>query len=352
MANAKKTSKKAVTKRRSADRPKVVAITGALGFLGRRVLRRLEAVDDIERIVAIDVRDPVELVRREGESEDPAHILDAHHKVSAHMHDLAEVGSDRVLAEIFAREGVDAVCHLAFLSNPTHQQTLAHELETIGTMHVLHACRATSVRRLVSLSSTMCYGARPDNPAVLTEDDPLRAPARSSFLADKQDADRQVLRFAEQNPDVTCAVLRMGAMLGGSKTRNFWTRYFTRPAVTTVLGYDPMFQFLDADDAVGGIVTTLLSRAEGPLNLVGRGVLPLSHIVGRLGRRRVALPAGLATSALRALWTAQLIEMPPHFVSYLRWSWICDGSRLERETGFAPSRDIDAVLAHVNAEFS
>jgi len=344
--------RKPARKGRRAQGPRVVALTGAFGFLGRRLLHRLEADSDVERIVALDARSPLELARREGESEDPARYLERHHKVSAHQIDLAEAGTDGVLATIFENEGVDTVCHLAFLSNPTHQTDSAHELETIGTMYVLNAVRAAKVSRLVSRSSTMCYGALPDNPAWLVENHPLRGGKASRYVADKADADRQVQSFAEKNPKTRCTILRLGAMLGGSRTRNFWTRYFTRPVVPTVLGYDPLFQFLYSDDAVEGIYQSLKKGPEGAFNLVGRGVLPLSVVVERLGRRRMPIPAIAAASSLEALWSAQLVEMPPSFVDYFRWSWVADGSALERAIGFRPGRDIESVLDTVREEFA
>lgn len=332
------------SKASSARAPRSVAITGALGFLGRRLIHQLERDDRVERVVALDARHPVELLHADGTA--------VHPKLSAHQIDLTEAGTERELVDIFEREGVEAVFHLAFLSNPTHHLESAHELETIGTMYVLHAAEAVKATRVVSLSSTMCYGAHPDNPAWLTEDSPLRGQKGSRFVADKIDSERQLERFAERNPNTRCAVARLGAMLGGSRTRNFWTRYFTRPVVPTVLGYDPLFQFLHADDAIRGLHALLFSEAEGAFNLVGRGVLPLSHVIDRLGRRAVPLPAGLAEGALRTLWRAQLFEMPPRFLDFLRWSWVADGHRLHQATGFAPQHEITAVLDDVRAEFA
>ena len=93
----------------------------------------------------------------------------------------------------------------------------------------------------------------------------------------------------------------------------------------------------------------IVERAPtGVFNLVGRGVLPLSRITRGLGRRSLTLPAGIGRGALGALWSAQLGDLPPVLVDYIRWSWVCDGSRLERELGFAPTRttaDVVKLLA-------
>jgi UDP-glucose 4-epimerase len=351
MATPKKRASRASKKQAPRTGGEVVAVTGALGFLGRRLLATLGADLRVSRIIALDDRPPAELMEREGASADPRSTFEAHGKVSAFPVDLTEPNAETTLHGIFEREGVTRVCHLAFLSNPTHAVESAHELESVGTMYVLHAVQRAGVGRVVALSSTMTYGARPDNPVWMTEEHALRGGGQSAFVDDKIDADRQVMAFADKHPEVACAVLRMGAMLGGSRTRNFWTRYFTRPLIATVLGYDPLMQFLHADDAVRGIHTTLMSDVKGAFNLVGQGVLPLSTVIRRLSRRALPMPFGIGGFALGALWNAQLVEVPPGFVDYLRWTWLADGKKLKEATGFEASHDIENVLDAVLRDF-
>jgi len=351
MPSPKKRASRAKKMLPAATGSEVVAVTGALGFLGRRLMARLGADDRVARIIALDDRPPAELMEREGASADPRSTFEMHGKVSAFPLDLTEPNAETTLHGIFAREGVTRVCHLAFLSNPTHAVESAHELESVGTMYVLHAVQRAGVSRVVALSSTMTYGARPDNPVWMTEEHALRGGGQSAFVDDKIDADRQVTVFAEKHKEISCAILRMGAMLGGSRTRNFWTRYFTRPVIATVLGYDPLMQFLHADDAVRGIHTALMSEVNGAFNLVGEGVLPLHQVIRRLSRRALPMPFGMGGFALGALWNAQLVEVPPGFVDYLRWTWLADGKKLFDATGFVASHDIESVLDAVGRDF-
>ncbi len=327
----------------AAPDPRVVAVTGAFGSIGRRVVRLLEQDPDVERIVAVDVRNAMELAARDGEPTNPKSYLQAHTRLSAHSVDLTEAGADRELAAVLTAERAGSVIHLAFLSTPTHAHEMAHELETIGTLYVLRAAAEARAASLVSLSSSMCYGARPDNPAWITEEQPLRPPDHRG-LRDKAEADGAVLRFGEEHEDVAVAVARVGAVLGTAPD-HFWTRTFARPVVPAVLGYDPLLQFLLPDDAAEGIVALWKARARGAFNVVGRGVLPLSHVLTRLGRAPLYLPAGLGKSLVGALWSAQLVEMPKHFLDFLRWSWVCDGERLRKETGFSAAHDIATTLA-------
>lgn len=322
---------------RPAGSPRVVAVTGAFGAVGRRLLPLLEADPDIDRVVALDLR-PVAVAR----DVDPASFLAAHGKLSSHTLDLAQTGADRELADVLEREGAGALIHLALLSSPTHALEMAHELETIGTLHVLHAVAAARIGYLLSLSSAMCYGARPSNPAWITEDHALDPPPSRS-LRDKADADRQVRRFGDEHPEHVVAVARVGAVLG-SADDHFWTRLLGRRLVPAVLGYDPLLQLMVQDDVAGALHALLRARARGPFNVVGRGVLPYSHVLSRLSRVPLYVPPGLGRSLLGALWTAQLSDIPRHFLDYLRWSWVCDGERLRAQTGFTPAVDIATTL--------
>ncbi len=341
---AKKATKKPKTTTPRSERPqRVVAVTGAFGSFGRKVVARLEADPDVDRVVALDVRSGVHLGT---DGDDDTSILARHPKLSAHTLDLTTPGADRELADILLQEGAQSLMHLAFLSTPTHHMEMAHELETIGTHYVLNAASAAGISRLVSLSSTMCYGARPDNPAFLTEEHPLRPPPSRS-LRDKADADEQVRRFAAEhgagNDGVAVSIARLGA-LAPTAPDHFWTRLFSRRVVPAVLGYDPLLQLLHPDDGADAMLALWRSSARGAYNVVGASQLPLSHILTRLHRLPIYLPAKLGQSLVAALWSAQLVEMPQHFFGFLRWPWLCDDKKLRSTTGFFPRYDIESVL--------
>ena len=316
---------------------RVVAVTGAFGFFGRKLLARFEDDPEVDRVVAIDVRSGAHL----DEAGDGA-VFKRHPKLSAHSLDLTATGSDRELADILISEKAQGLMHLAFLSTPTHHMEMAHELETIGTHYVLNAAAAAGISRLVSLSSTMCYGAQPDNPAFLTEDHPLRPPPSRSLL-DKADADGQVRRFAAEHPEVSVAVARLGAMVPTAPD-HCWTRLLARPVVPAVLGYDPLLQLLHPDDGVGALWRLWQAEARGAFNVVGGSQLPFSHILSRLKKVPLYLPARLGQSLVAALWSAQLIEMPQHFFGFLRWPWLCDDSKIRSAAGFSPQHDIHSIL--------
>jgi len=67
-----------------------------------------------------------------------------------HRIDLTEPTADGRIAEILERERVEAFVHAAFRNEPTPDLETDHEVETIGSLHVMHACAAAKVRRLLS----------------------------------------------------------------------------------------------------------------------------------------------------------------------------------------------------------
>src|SRR5690606_25504288 len=94
----------------------------------------------------------------------------------------------------------------------------AHELESVGTLHVLNACRERPVAQFVLGSSTQLYGPRFDNPNFLSEGHPLRGLSDCPFLGDKIDAERQVADYARDHPQARVAVLRFAPLLGPTVT--------------------------------------------------------------------------------------------------------------------------------------
>lgn len=310
-----------------------VAITGADSFLGRNLIGLLEEDEGYPRIVALDVRRP----------------RTAGRKTRYYEVDLTHPGVEARIAEIFVAEEVDTLVHLAFLSSPTVAEAWAHELESVGTMHVLHACRQVPLSKLVMSSSTLLYGALPDNPNHLTESHPLRGIPGSRFLTDKIDAEKQVRRFAEASPECAVTVLRLAPVLGPT-VRSWVTRWLSRRAVPTLLGFDPLVQFLHEMDAVAAFKLALDRRAPGAFNIVGEGVLPISTVIKLAGRVSVPLPRSVLRTATSLLWMANLNEAPPHFIPFLRYVCVADGSAAERSLGFVPAFSTrEAVLDFAGA---
>lgn len=307
---------------------RVVAVTGANTFLGRNLVALLEEDPAVAKIVVLDLRHPSACGR----------------KTSFYEVDLTQSGVDSRMAEILNAEVVTEVVHLAFATSPTQAVAWAHELESVGTMHVLSACQQRRPRHLLMCGSTLVYGPHPDNPNYLNEQRPLRGMHGAHFVDDKLDAEQQLQRFAASVPDCATTLLRMAPMLGPT-IDNYVSRTLSRRAVPTVLGYDPLVQFLHEVDAVAALKLALDLQRPGTFNIVGEGVLPVSTVVHLAGRIALPVPYRIFRQLTSLLWTAQLSEAPPAFVAMLRYLCVADGQAAERELGFRPAYSTrDAVL--------
>ena len=313
--------------RRLDPEARVVAITGVRSFIGSEVLKRLEEDRRYTKILAFDVKKPDLPL-------DKARFF----KV-----DLTLPSADADLAEHLEREGCDTVLHAAFLSKPTHAAAWAHELEDIGTMHVLNACAEAQVAKLVLASTTLVYGAHASNPNFLSEKHELRGHPRSRFVQDKVAAEKQVQRFAAENKAARVTVLRLAAILGPT-IDNLFTRFFTRPIAPVMMGFDPLMQFLHEQDAVDAFKLALDVDVAGEFNIVGDGVLPYTTILAMMGKFPLPLPHALARALSQGLWAAQVFDSPPNFLDFLRFMCVADGSRARRELGFSPRHDIKTTV--------
>src|SRR5215210_8550376 len=127
-------------------------ITGGSGYIGSRLVELLSRRDDTESIVICDLRPPrakrprTEFVK-------------------------LDVRDRKAVRATLERAGADALVHLAFLLDPIHDEALMYDIDVNGTHNVLEAASDAGTRQLLVTSSAVAYGAFPDNPERLTEDD-------------------------------------------------------------------------------------------------------------------------------------------------------------------------------------
>ncbi|HEX3770058.1 MAG TPA: NAD-dependent epimerase/dehydratase family protein [Polyangiaceae bacterium] len=319
-----------------ATKGRCVAVTGASGFLGSNLIGMLEHDDRVRRIVAIDLKS--------------APLETGGEKTRLYEVDLTQPASEARVAEILADEQVDTLAHLAFLSSPTHATAWAHELESLGTMHVTVAAAHARVKKFVLWSLTWLYGARPSNPNFITEGAPLRAPASEPFFADKIAAEEQAAKLAQRAPEMVVTVLRTAPILGPT-VNNAVAAYLARKVVPTMMGFDPMVQFLHEADAIAAVHLAVMRDAPGVFNIVGDGVVPLSMAIRLAGRVTAPFPHPVAESLTGLGWVAQLVEAPPSFLKYLRFLCVADGRKARAEMGFRPAYSTrEAVVDFARAQ--
>lgn len=295
--------------RTPSTQPSCVAVTGLRTFLGRQLVGRLLERGGI-RVVGIDHQRPWGL---------PA-------SVRYHGLDLCRPTADGDVAEVLHEEGVEVFVHLAFRREPTPDLEADHELETIGSLHVLDACGSADVRRVVLASTTMAYGARADNPNYLTEEHPLRGHPAAHNVMNRVEVETLAHDWAQRDPARCLTVLRHCWMMG-PEHRDAVVRYFARPVVPMLLGYDPLLQLVHEDDCLAAFEHAILEPTPGAFNVVGRGVQPLSKLIRHAGKRALPVPAPLMQRLRHVPSYARTGDRPEGFYDYLRYLWVADGSK-------------------------
>lgn len=313
-------------------RPRCVAITGLDTFVGQRLADRLLGLPDPPRIVGIDLRRPLRLEGR----------------IAFRPVDLTHPTADGELAQVLADERVDVLVHLAFRSSPTPDLEYDHELETVGSLHVMHACSAAKVKRLVVASTTMLYGPHPTNPNFLDEDRQLGGHPPAHCIQNRVEAEQLLSSWAPRHPDVQVCVLRHCWVMGPTY-RDHVVRYFDRSVVPVVLGYDPLLQFVHEDDLLRVFEQATLEPWGGVFNVVGRGVLPLSTLLALAGKRALPLPGRLLYRLANIPSQGQSGDLPAGFFDYLRYLWIADGERGWRAFGEPTYSTKEAWISFVSA---
>ncbi len=256
-------------------------------------------------------------------------------RLSFHRVDLTEPTADTVVAEILDKERCDAVLHAAFFTDPHPDREYAHELEVIGSLNVMNAAAAAGVRKLVVTSTAQVYGPFPDNPNFLTEDHVLRAHPEGHAVQDRAEMEGLLRVFAERHPGIVVTSLRPCWVMGPSYD-SFVTRHFQSSRVTTLLGFDPLMQFLHEEDLLDAVELALTREVAGPFNLAGDGVLPLSTLIHLAGKRTWPMPHPLLFRLSYLAAVRRTGDPPAAFYDYLRFLWVLDTARAKRELGFQP----------------
>jgi UDP-glucose 4-epimerase len=300
-----------------------VLVTGAAGYLGGQLVESLaerKSHDgDPACIVASDVRDMP-----------PERRL---HGVEYAALDVRAPG----LGAVLAQHSIDTVVHLAAIVTPGRKSNREFEyaVDVLGTRNVLEACVASGVRRIVVTSSGAAYGYHADNPAWLSEDDPVRGNEAFAYSHHKRLVEEMLADYRRTHPALEQVVFRVGTILGET-TRNQITALFERPRLIAIKGSASPFVFIWDRDVSGAIEHAIFGGPPGIYNVAGDGALSIQEIAARLGKRCITIPPGLLRAVLAVLHPLGLSQYGPEQVDFLRYRPVLDNRRLKEVFGYVP----------------
>lgn len=247
--------------------------------------------------------------------------------------------------------GADAVIHLAWAFQPTHDSAATWRTNVIGGIRVFDAVAEAGVPALVYASSVGAYSPGPKDRAV-DESWPTHGWPGASYTREKAYLERVLDAFEARHPGVRVVRMRPGfifkresaqeqrRIFGGPLVPN--VRADLLPVVPDIPGL--RFQVLHTADAAEAYRLAALGDARGAFNLAADPVVGPAELAELLGARTVKVPATLARGGLWAAWHLSLVPASPGLFDAVLRLPIMDAGRARRELGWVPRHDAPAAL--------
>jgi len=300
-----------------------VLITGIAGGQGRLLARRL--LENFE-VCGVD------RVRWEG----------APRGVRVHTVDLRK----KKFEDVIRTELPSAIVHMGFVRHFRSDPKTRHDVNVRGTKQLLDHCVNHGVQKLVVVSSSYVYGAFPENPYFMDEDAPLSASRSYPEIRDLVEVDTLASAFLWRYPHIRTSVIRPVNVLG-YYVHSMIAQYLRQRRIPTVMGFDPMMQFLHEEDLSEAIALALDHGLQGVFNVVGPGEVPLHTAIRETGGRALSTPEPILRPLFARLFKLGMIPYPPGALDYLKFPITLSGSRFVEATNFRPLFGLEEIFHSV-----
>jgi UDP-glucose 4-epimerase len=241
----------------------------------------------------------------------------------------------RAAEDVFRKLRPNAVVHMGTVTSLDLSGEERYLINLGGTHAVFDHCRAYGAEHCIFVGRHTYYGAASDAPLYHVEDEPPMSLSTFPELADLVAADLYASTALWRFPDLATTVLRLCYSLGPSGHGTL-AAFLKGARVPTLLGYDPLFQFMHEEDVASALALVLEKRLRGVFNVVGPPPVPLSIVVHETGRRTLPLPEFAFGFALGRFG---LPKLPRGALGHIKYPVVADGSAFRHATGFAHAFD-------------
>lgn len=311
-----------------------IVVTGATGNVGTSVVKLLSEDPEVGSVLGLARRIPGWTPERTEWA-------------------AVDLASDRAdLGAHFA--GADAVVHLAWAFQPTHDPATTWRTNVLGSIRVFEAVAAAGVPALVHASSVGAYSPGPKDRAV-DESWPTHGWPDAAYCREKAYLERTLDIFERDHPGIRVVRMRPAFLFkresASEQRRIFGGRFLPGPAARPgALPFLPdvpglRVQALHTDDAAHAYRLAVRSDdARGPYNLAAEPVVDTEVLAEMFGARPVRLPRTAARSAIAAAWGLRLLPASPHLFDAVLRLPLMDCTRARVELGWRATRSATEVL--------
>ena len=252
-----------------------------------------------------------------------------------------------------ALQGIDAVVHLAWQIQPSHDAQVMTATNVEGSLRVVRAAAEAGVQHVVVASSVGAYSPGPKTERV-PESWPTDGIATSMYSRHKAEVERRLDRCEAERPGCTITRLRPGLIFQKEAASEI-ARYFLGPFVPVraltrahlprvPLPREFVFQAVHADDVAEAYLLALRARAGGAFNIAAEPALGPEHLAAVVGGKAVPAPLSLFRAGAQLTWRARLQPTDRGWVDLAARSPLMATSRARDVLGWQPRHDAQAAL--------
>ncbi|MFF3322590.1 NAD-dependent epimerase/dehydratase family protein [Streptomyces sp. NPDC002889] len=305
-----------------------VVVTGATGNVGTSVVRALAGDPRVDSVLGLARRVPeLEISRVTWASVDLSRGDDAY-----------ELG--RLV------DGADAVVHLAWQFQPTHDPVVTWQTNVLGSLRLFDAVAAARVPVLVHASSVGAYSPGPKTGRGVDESWPTHGWPGAAYCREKAYLERVLDTYEREHPGIRLVRMRPGFLFkeeaASEQRRIFAGRFLPGPVIRPgVVPFVPdldglRFQVLHTDDAARAYLHAVLLDAHGAFNLAADPVIDAQRLGELLRARVVRVPRAAVHAALSAAWGLRLAPASPQLFDAVLRLPLMDAARARQELDWEP----------------
>jgi ferritin-like metal-binding protein YciE/nucleoside-diphosphate-sugar epimerase len=302
-----------------------VVVTGATGNVGTSVIEALGETSEVKEIVGLARRRP---------SWKPA---------KTRWEDADIVSSD--LASSFA--GADAVIHLAWAIQPSHDLEVLERINVEGSRRVFDAVAEAGVPKLIYASSVGAYSPGPKDSKV-AESWPAGGIASSFYSRHKARVEELLDQLEGKAPSIKVVRMRPALIFKGEAASEI-RRLFVGPFLPSFLlraGLIPAiprlpglrFQAVHSADVGKAYALATVRDVSGAFNLAAEPSLGPKELARMLGARTFPVPVAVARRLVDLSWRLRLQPSPPGWLDMALAVPLMSSQRARDELGWEPQR--------------